>query len=124
MREFWVGYSGLTAYPGEQLRLGRQRLRSDDGMWRDTNIEALNWTFDTTLLRANAGVAQRFSEYRTDLTDLAPEDKDRLHVYGDVAAQWTPGHWVGLRAHHTHDDGKLKNPGETLDPLDKTRNGD
>lgn len=35
-----------------------------------------------------------------------------------------PGHWVGLRAHHTHDDGKLKNPGETLDPLDKTRNGD
>ena len=124
MREFWVGYSGLTAYPGEQLRLGRQRLRSDDGMWRDTNIEALNWTFDTTLLRANAGVAQRFSEYRTDLTDLAPEDKDRLHVYGDVAAQWTPGHWVGLRAHHTHDDGKLKNPGDTLDPLDKTRNGD
>ena len=124
MREFWVGYSGLTAYPGEQLRLGRQRLRSDDGMWRDTNIEALNWTFDTTLLRANAGVAQRFSEYRTDLTDLAPEDKDRLHVYGDVAAQWTPGHWVGLRAHHTHDDGKLKNPGDTLDTLDKTRTGD
>lgn len=61
MREFWVGYSGLTAYPGEQLRLGRQRLRSDDGMWRDTNIEALNWTFDTTLLKADLGVAQRFS---------------------------------------------------------------
>ena len=73
MREFWVGYSGLTAYPGEQLRLGRQRLRSDDGMWRDTNIEALNWTFDTTLLKADLGVAQRFSEYRTDLTELAPD---------------------------------------------------
>ncbi|TDF86611.1 alginate export family protein [Pseudomonas sp. H9] len=124
MREFWVGYSGLTAYPGEQLRFGRQRLRNDDGMWRDTNIEALNWTFDTTLLRANLGVAERFSEYRTDLTELAPEDKDRLHVYGDIATQWTPGHWVGLRAHHTHDDGKLKNPGETVDELDKTRTGD
>ncbi|MGH8330392.1 MAG: alginate export family protein, partial [Pseudomonas sp.] len=68
MREFWVGYSGLTPYPGEILKLGRQRLRNDDGQWRDTNIEALNWTFDTTLLRANAGVAERFSEYRTDLT--------------------------------------------------------
>ncbi|MCE6982420.1 transcriptional regulator, partial [Pseudomonas frederiksbergensis] len=54
----------------------------------------------------------------------APEDKDRLHVYGDVATQWTPGHWVGLRAHHSHDDGKLKNPGETVDALDKTRTGD
>jgi len=124
MREFWVGYSGLTAYPGEQLRLGRQRLRSDDGMWRDTNIEALNWTFDTTLLKADLGVAQRFSEYRTDLTELAPEDKDRTHIYGNVATQWTPGHWVGVRAHHTHDSGSLKNPGETVDALDKTRTGD
>lgn len=124
MREFWVGYSGLTAYPGEQLRLGRQRLRSDDGMWRDTNIEALNWSFDTTLLKADLGVAQRFSEYRTDLTELAPEDKDRTHVYGNVATQWTPGHWVGLRAHHSHDGGSLKHPGETVDLLDKTRTGD
>ncbi len=124
MREFWVGYSGLTAYPGEQLRLGRQRLRSDDGMWRDTNIEALNWTFDTTLLKADLGVARRFSEYRTDLTDLAPQDEDRTHLYGNVAAQWTPGQWVGLRAHHTHDSGSLKNPGQTVDALDKTRTGD
>ncbi|WP_430309259.1 alginate export family protein [Pseudomonas sp. PONIH3] len=124
MREFWVGYSGLTPYPGEQLRFGRQRLRSDDGMWRDTNIEALNWTFDTTLLKADLGVAQRFSEYRTDLTELAPEDKDRTHVYGNVATQWTPGHWVGLRAHHSHDGGSLKSPGETVDALDKTRTGD
>ncbi|MFJ5182793.1 alginate export family protein [Pseudomonas fulva] len=124
MREFWMGYSGLTAYPGEQLRLGRQRLRSDDGMWRDTNIEALNWTFDTTLLKADLGVARRFSEYRTDLTDLAPQDEDRTHLYGNVTAQWTPGHWVGLRAHHTHDSGSLKNPGQTVDALDKTRTGD
>ncbi len=73
------------------------------------------------------GVAQRFSEYRTDLTrTVARRDKDRQHLYGDAAYQWTPGHWVGLRAHHTHDDGKLDHPepGQTLDPLDKTRNGD
>ncbi len=124
MREFWVGYSGLTAYPGEQLRFGRQRLRSDDGMWRDTNIEALNWTFDTTLLKADLGVAQRFSEYRTDLTELAPEDKDRTHLYGNVATQWTPGHWVGVRAHHTPDGGNANNPSESVDALDKTRTGD
>ncbi|WP_095144906.1 alginate export family protein [Pseudomonas sp. Irchel s3b6] len=126
MREFWVGYGGLTPYPGEVLKFGRQRLRNDDGQWRDTNIEALNWTFDTTLLKANVGVAERFSEYRTDLTELAPEDKDRLHLYGDIATQWTPGQWVGLRAHHTHDDGKLDypTPGEVPDASDKKQNGD
>ncbi|AYC31884.1 alginate export family protein [Pseudomonas cavernae] len=124
LREFWVGYGGLTAYPGEELRLGRQRLRSDDGMWRDTNIEALNWSFDTTLLRAHLGVAERFSEYRTDIDELAPEDEDRLHLFGDIASQWTPGHWVGLNAHHSRDDGDLKNPGEVVDELDKTSTGD
>lgn len=126
LREFWIGYSGFTPYPGEQLKLGRQRLRNDDGQWRDTNIEALNWTFDTTLLRANVGAAERFSEYRTDLKELAPKDKDRLHVYGDAAYQWTPGNWVGIRGHHTHDDGKLDYPvpGEAADSLDKKENGD
>ena len=124
LREFWVGYKGFTAYPGEQLKFGRQRLRNDDGTWRDTNIEALNWTFDTTLLKANVGAAERFSEYRTDLTELAPDDKDRLHLFGDIAAQWTPGQWVGLRAHHSQDDGSLKHQGEEVDALEKTQNGD
>ncbi len=124
LREFWIGYSGFTPYPGEELRFGRQRLRNDDGLWRDTNIEALNWTFDTTLLRANLGVAERFSEYRTDLDELAPKDKDRLHIFADLATQWTPGHWVGLNAHHSRDDGNLRNPGEEVDELDKTSTGD
>ena len=124
LREFWVGYSGFTPYPGELLKFGRQRLRNDDGQWRDTNIEALNWDFDTTLLRAHLGAAERFSEYRTDLTELAPQDKDRLHVYGDIYAQWMPGQWVGLRAHHTHDDGHLKTGSTEVDSLDKTENGD
>ena len=126
MREFWVGYSGFTPYPGELLKFGRQRLRNDDGQWRDTNIEALNWTFDTTLLKANVGVAERFSEYRTDLKELAPKDKDRLHAYAEAEYQWTPGQWVGIRGHHTHDDGKLDyaQPGVPSDSLDKKQNGD
>ncbi|MGV8859597.1 MAG: alginate export family protein [Pseudomonas sp.] len=124
LREFWIGYKGLTPYPGEELRLGRQRLRNDDGMWRDANIEALNWTFDTTLLRANLGAAERFSEYRTDLSELSPKDKDRLHLFGDISAQWRPGQWAGVRAHHTHDDGKLKTGLDQVDSLDKTQNGD
>ncbi|MFK3796536.1 alginate export family protein [Pseudomonas sp. NPDC088444] len=124
LREFWIGYSGFTPYPGEILKFGRQRLRNDDGQWHDTNIEALNWTFDTTLLKAEVGAAQRFSEYRTDLTELSAQDKDRMHVFGDVAYQWTPGQWAGIRAHHSHDGGSLKHEGESIDDLDKTSRGD
>ncbi|WP_122454592.1 alginate export family protein [Pseudomonas viridiflava] len=124
LREFWIGYSGFTPYPGEILKVGRQRLRNDDGQWHDINIEAINWTFDTTLLRAEVGAAQRFSEYRTDLTELAPDDEDRQHLFGSASYQWTPGHWAGVRAHYSHDDGKLKDQGQELDDLDKTSNGD
>lgn len=124
LREFWIGYSGFTAYPGEILKIGRQRLRNDDGQWHDVNIEAVNWVFDTTLLKADVGVAQRFSEYRTDLTELSPQDEDRKHIFGEVSYQWMPGQWAGVRAHHSQDDGNLKKQGQELDDLDKTANGD
>ena len=123
MREFWVDYAGLTAYPGEHLRVGRQRLRSDEGTWWDTNIEAVNWRFDTTLLQANVGIAERFSDYRTDLDDLAPQDEDRLHLLADINYQWRPGHWAGLKLHHSDDSGNLASNGEQLDLLSKTYNG-
>lgn len=124
LREFWVDYAGLTPYPGEHLRLGRQRVRSDEGTWWDTNIEALRWTFDTTLLQANVGVAERYSDYRTDLDELAPEDEDRQHLFGDLNYQWTPGHWVGAKLHHSRDDGDLANSGEEVEELDKRYTGD
>ncbi|WP_258001302.1 alginate export family protein, partial [Vibrio vulnificus] len=79
-----------TAYPGEHLRFGRQRLREDSGQWQDTNIEALNWSFETTLLNAHAGVAQRFSEYRTDLDELAPVFFKRTDAFGVIPSPLTP----------------------------------
>ena len=124
LHEFWVGYGGLTAYPGESLRLGRQRIRADDGLWWDTKIEALRWNFETTLLSAHVGVAERFSDYRTDLDDLAPQDEDRQHLMADISTQWRPGHWAGLKLHHSRDNGNLANPGERVDQLSKTYTGD
>ncbi|NBA94859.1 alginate export family protein [Pseudomonas sp. R5(2019)] len=123
LREFWIDYSGITAYPGEHLRLGRQRLREETGQWMDSNIEALNWSFETTLLRAHLGVAQRFSDYRTDYSDLAPEDEDRTHGFGDISTQWLPNNWIGLRVHHVEDSGSLPNPGEQVEVLDKSYTG-
>ncbi|MGH8355341.1 MAG: alginate export family protein, partial [Pseudomonas sp.] len=124
LREFWVDYGGLTAYPGEHLRFGRQRVRSDEGTWWDTNIEALRWTFDSTLLSSNIGVAERFSDYRTDLDDLAPQDEDRQHLFGDLSTQWRPGQRVGLKLHHSRDNGELPEPGAVVDELSKTYTGD
>jgi alginate production protein len=123
MREFWVSYQGLfTPYPGENMKFGRQRLRNNDGQWQDNNIEALTWNLDTTLLKSHLGVAERFSDYRTDYDQLSPKDKDRLHVFGDAYYQWMPGQWIGARMHYVHDDGDLAQANEIVDDLDKREN--
>ncbi|WP_226503006.1 alginate export family protein [Pseudomonas sp. MWU16-30317] len=123
MREFWVSYQGLfTPYPGENAKFGRQRLRNDDGQWRDDNIEALTWNLDTTLLKSHLGVAERFSDYRTDYDQLSAQDKQRLHAFGDAYYQWMPGQWIGVRAHYVKDDGKLADAGKVVDDLDKRVN--
>ena len=44
VREAWVAYHGLTSYPGEMIKIGRQRLREDDGTWWDRDAEAIHWT--------------------------------------------------------------------------------
>lgn len=123
MREFWVSYQGLfTPYPGENLKFGRQRLRNDDGQWMDNNIEALTWNLDTTLLKSHVGVAERFSDYRTDYDQLSARDKDRFHAFGDAYYQWMPGQWIGLRAHYVKDDGDLADQYAIVDDLDKREN--
>lgn len=107
LREFWIDYRGLTPYPGEHLRFGRQRVYASEGTWWDTRIEALNWMFDSTLLRAQLGAAERFSDYRTDYDDLSANDEKRANFFGGLDYQWHPGHWAGFKLHHVHDYGDL-----------------
>lgn len=103
LRELWVEYNGLTSYPGEFLRVGRQRLRDPDGLWIDRNIEALRWTFDTTLLQWNIGIAESLFTGRTDDSDPPATLRDRMYFFGGLGRQWTAGHFLGARAMHAFD---------------------
>jgi len=107
LKEAWVEYGGLTSYPGEVLRLGRQRLRQPDAQWWDADIDALRWMFDTTLLQADLGVARQFHSYRSDDPPLPDEQRDRSYLLGAVATEWRPDHRVGLRLVHAIDDNDL-----------------
>lgn len=111
LKEAWVEYGGLTSYPGEVLRLGRQRLRQDDAQWWDADIDALRWRFDTTLLQADLGVARQFHSYRSDDPPLPPEQEDRTYVFGALSSEWRPTHRLGLRVVHGADDNELPDPG-------------
>lgn len=105
LRELWFDYGGLTSYPGETLRVGLQRLRDPDGLWFDRNIESLRWSFDTTLVQWQIGVAESLLTWRSDQSDPEQNLRDRAYVFGGLGTQWTPGHFLGVRAVHAVDHG-------------------
>lgn len=100
MREAWLDYNGLSDYPGESIRFGRERLKEDSGMWWDDDITLARWIFDTSLLDTTVGVAQKFAELRTDDNELQDEEQDIARVFAQTRWQWRKGHYLGFLATH------------------------
>lgn len=123
LKEAWLEYGGLTSYPGESIRFGRQHLRQDDAQWWDQDIDALRWIFDTTLLQFEAGVAREFSTYRSDDPSLPLDQKDRTYVFGSLSREWLPNQRIGLRVAHADDDGDQPQIGQVVDSSTKLQNG-
>jgi alginate production protein len=107
LNELWVQYNGITSYPGEAVRIGRQRIRQGDGEWWDQDADSLRWFLDTTLRSAEIGVAHQFSTYRTDSVDVPIEQRGRTYIFVDIATRWRVDNRLGLRATHAIDHGRL-----------------
>lgn len=122
LRELWLEYGGLTAYPGETLRLGLQRLREPDRIWWDRDIESVRWIFDTTLLQFHIGAGQQFATYRSDKVELPESQQDRAYIFGGFGTQWVPRHFFTVRAAYAFDRRDLPpvgstRPAESTDPI-------
>jgi alginate production protein len=103
LNEFWIQYSGFTSYPGEALRIGRQRIRQTGSEWWDQDADAIRWALDSTLLTMDLGVAHQFSTYRTDDGSVPIEQRNRTYFFGNISADWRPEDRVGLRVTHAAD---------------------
>lgn len=123
LREAWLDYRGLTDYPGESLRIGRQRIRQSDAAWWDQDIDAARWIFDTSLLQFQLGAARQFDSYRSDGADIPAVQQDRTYGFATASMELSPGVRVGLRAVHARDDRDAPAVGSTLAPGDKRTRG-
>jgi alginate production protein len=115
LREAWLEFGGITSFPGEVLRLGLQRVKEQDGLWWDRDIESVRWIFDTTLVQAQIGIAEQFGTYRSDEVELSQSQRDRAYVFATMTRQWQPGHFYGLRAAYAQDHGGLPEAGDTVE---------
>lgn len=115
LKEAWFEYGGLTSYPGEALRIGRQRIRNDDAQFFDEDIDAARWIFDTTLVDADLGAARQFNTYRTDDIDVPLDQDQRTYTFGSLAWDWAARQRIGFRVVHANDDNHLQDAGEPID---------
>lgn len=122
LKEAWIDYRGLTSYPGESLRIGRQRIRQDDAQWWDQDIDAARWLFDTTLLQFQLGAARQFDTYRTDSAPLPASQRNRTYEFATVSFEPAPEVRLGLRAVHADDDAS-HSPAGTIAAADGRRSG-
>lgn len=106
LKEAWVDYAGFR-YPGESIRLGRQRVREDDAMYVDQDVDAARWIFNTTLVQSELGVGKEFSTYRTDSVGLPPDQKRRTYVFGTLGGEWRAYQRFGVRTIYVDDHGQL-----------------
>ncbi|WP_417529628.1 alginate export family protein [Marinobacter lipolyticus] len=100
LREAWLDYNGLSDYPGESIRFGRERLKEDTGMWWDDDITLVRWIFDTSLLDTTVGVAQKLAELRTDNNELQDDEQDIGRIFANTRWQWRKGHYLGFLVTH------------------------
>ena len=123
LKEAWIDYGGLTSYPDESIRFGRQRIRQNDALYWDQDIDSLRWIFNTTLLQAEIGVGEEFGTYRTDDVKLPPDQKNRIYTFGALSGEWHPQQRIGVRFVHADDDGGGPGIGEIVNSRTKLQNG-
>lgn len=97
LRRLWIRYDGLTNYPGENLTLGLQRVRSHSTLLWDGDIESLVWRFSTTQLDFQTGIGEQFDSYRTN-TDLSSVDQDKPRLFTELSYDWLAYHEITLSA--------------------------
>jgi alginate production protein len=88
VRQLWLEWGGLTDYPGEALRFGRERLRIEDGLVLDSDIVTARWVWDTTLLKGGVGIAEETGTFRSDEFELPESEQGLRRVYGMLRWQY------------------------------------
>lgn len=122
LKEAWIDYAGFR-YPGESIRIGRQRIREDDAMYVDQDVDALRWIFNTTLVQSEFGVGHEFSTYRTDDVGLPPDQKHRTYLFGTLGGEWHAYQRFGVRTIYVDDKVGLPAIGEPTTIGTKLTNG-
>lgn len=87
LQSLYVAYSGITDYPGEEVRIGLQKIQDKSGLWWDDEIESVMWVGKTTEVDWMIGFGEKLRSNRTDY-DLNERNEDISRIMGSYAYKY------------------------------------
>ena len=85
LRQSYLQFDNVVAQP-VSLRIGRQKIREDYGIWWKQNFDSLRLTYDTTLFKGSLIAGQDLFSYRTSDGDFTENEQKIARVL--VEGSW------------------------------------
>jgi alginate production protein len=119
-RQSYLQFSNLTDHP-LSLKIGRQKVREDYGLWWNQNFDAIKLTYDTTLFKGSLGGGQNLFSYRTGEGDFTENDKDLAYLLAEGSWQYYYDHFFEARLAYQddHSDLAVGDPENPSNPDDR-----
>lgn len=120
-RQSWIEFDNLFdgVYSPFSIRVGRQRVKEDRGLWWNRDLDAASLRYDATLFNAHLTVGQNLAEYRTSNDTFGQDDQDILRVLGEAAWQWQYGQYIEGRFAYQNDYSGMEDAGSLISSSDR-----
>lgn len=118
-RQGWIEFGDLCGYTPLSLRVGRQRIKEDRGLWWNRDFDAVSLIYDATLFSGKLTVGQNLAEYRTSNDTFQQDDQDILRVMTETSWQWKYGQYVETRLAWQDDYSGMEDAGSIIGADDR-----
>lgn len=101
-RQSYLQFNNIGS-PQANLKIGRQKVREDYGLWWNQNFDAARLTYDTTAFKGFLAAGQDLFSYRTGAGDFTENDKEIARVLAEGSWQYYYDHFFEARAAYEND---------------------
>ena len=96
LRQSYFQFNNVITKP-VGLRIGRQKIKENYGLWWKQNFDSLKLTYDTTVFNGSFVVGQDMFSYRTSGDDFTENEKKITRMLAEGSWQYYYGHFFETR---------------------------
>jgi alginate production protein len=95
-RQSYLQFNNIIA-PQTDLKIGRQKIKEDYGLWWNQNFDAIRLTYDSTIFKGFLAGGQNLFSYQTGNGDFTENDKDLARLLAEGSWQYYYNNFLETR---------------------------